>query len=559
MTSVKLDIDPSKLYSRGDGINGSHKHNGPQGYTSYEYTKSYGGSFELELLSYESEKYLYFLPPKGKISKVTTYFKNTGNILLAVQITTEKDRNYYYVRKDARKDVDDKSEFDEFVENGKNRLSDQDIRTILQKVEASTKLDYKTLPKDIREKFWRKNDATVDINRYPADGIVKPDGKSYYYTSEVGRRVDLVETRYPDRDGVYRKLTHTPKDGELGTIKYDGGFQILKPEPIQKSNISVYYWIYDEIYYRPLILQFFHESSSVYYTTTNGFRWNETKDINDSNLREELNKQNCKRRGAHAINISEKSESYQCPSCKNYQLNILLDREKQYYIHGYQMTENKAPPSIFRFFEDTREQTGFPFVTGINNICRYATPKVILDASKTETTEATYNPRRNTLKFKVSKKDIDQSYAQYIHNKDDSGSSRLKDIEHKGVSLGVKSEDILTEVSIFYLDGDAQYDKPLLVELVASENKYTYYRKARFYANTWTKIANQETNRLEEDNLKTELEKLKKIHFPDPSSDVVTIVGASLGTVGTEITTVIGIWKRKAILSAITMLFSTAV
>ncbi|AFZ79739.1 hypothetical protein BEWA_025880 [Theileria equi strain WA] len=455
--------------------------------------------------------------------------------------------------------------------------------------------------------------VTIDIRKYPGDTHVREDGKGgHYYTNEDGKRVNLAVEDYPDRDGTYTKFTHIPADGELGDIKYDGGFQIIIPAPTQGSNISVYYWKYDKIHYTPLVIQSTCEDTSVYYTTNNGLIWRKHGSIDANNLKKNLDEQNCERNRAHAMDISNRGSytrnPYNCPSCKKYKIYSFIDLKSQCIVHDI----IGGSSFISRFFEGEVEQTGFTQLTGISDINvywskgpinkplliyffmnkqhrykrylgdtdwevetsldkspwinypqdvqsllnQYTTPKVILDASYTDENKATYKPRRNTLNFKVSKKDVYQTnYLQYSHfryeedSESESKPFKLKNIEHKGKLLGISSEDLLTEVSVFYWNGDAQHNKPLLVELVVSgRNKYTYYRKANFYAKAWSKITNQETNRLE-DELKTTLDDLKIIHFPESSPDVVTIVGASLGTVGTVITTVIGIWKWPAIMS----------
>ncbi|EKX72315.1 hypothetical protein BEWA_047800 [Theileria equi strain WA] len=610
-----LDIDPNKLSEPGDGINGSQKHDGPQGYTSYEYTKSGGESFELRFISYENEKYLPFLPPKGKISKVTIYYANRGTILLAVQIATEKDRNYYYICKDVSKTVDEDSEFYEFVENGKKRLTNQDIRTILQKVETN-KFYYEQLSNDLRGKLWRKNDSTVDISRYPGGSgnkKVRQDAKGgYYYTNEVGVRVNLTVENYPDRDGSYTKLTHTPENGELGTIKHGRGFYFLRPEPTDESSVSVYYWKYDTTHEKVLLIQLGDGDPSVYYTTsssTNGIVWknDEHSKIKEDSLKE-LNKQNCLRNEAHAINISEKSESYQCPSCTKYKIDILLDREKQYYIHSFTVTKNKESPSISRFFEGDLEQTGFPFVAGMNNICvywsedsskpsliyffiggyhwysrylgetfweketslknsqaseksnipnilkKYATPKVILDASHTEEGKTTYSPRRNTLTFRVSKDTVEQSYSQYTHSKyQDNKGFKLKNIEHKGNLLGINSDDLLTDVTVFYWNKDENHYKPLLIELkLQTPTTYKYYQKLGKNV-VWTEYPRSEaTTQLLNEDLKKELDRLKEIHFPDSGLGTGAKAGIGIASVlggGTAIG--VTVWKWPSILSFI--------
>ncbi|EKX73291.1 hypothetical protein BEWA_053460 [Theileria equi strain WA] len=454
--------------------------------------------------------------------------------------------------------------------------------------------------------------VTIDIGKRPegsGNKKVRQDAKGgYYYTNEVGVRVNLTVENYPDRDGSYTKLTHTPENGELGTIKHGRGFYFLRPEPTDESSVSVYYWKYDTSHEKVLLIQLGDGDPSVYYTTsssTNGIVWknDEHSKIKEDSLKE-LNKQNCLRNEAHAINISEKSESYQCPSCTKYKIDILLDREKQYYIHSFTVTKNKESPSISRFFEGDLEQTGFPFVAGMNNICvywssgrssaplliyffiggyhwysrylgethweiekslknsqaseksniptilkKYATPKVILDASKTETGNGTYNPRRNTLTFRVSKDTVEQSYAQYIHNKDDSGSFRLKDIEHQGIPLDINSEDLLAEVSIFYWDGDNNRDKPLLIELkLQSQATYKYYQKLGKNV-VWTEYSRSEetTQQLTEDPLKKKLDELYAIHFP---SNLSTILGASFGSgIGGTGLGALAVWKGPALLA----------
>ncbi|EKX73358.1 hypothetical protein BEWA_054140 [Theileria equi strain WA] len=150
--------------------------------------------------------------------------------------------------------------------------------------------------------------VTVDISRYPGglgDQVKQDDKGGLYY--EIGGKVLLTDEWFPDPEGTYRKITHTPKDGQnISKISKGGQDQILSPGNLsQYSSVSVYYWGQDHHCSKPLLIQL--GSGNEYYKyVSSGNSWNKDGSITSSTLREKLDKQNCSRNKAHIINLEER-------------------------------------------------------------------------------------------------------------------------------------------------------------------------------------------------------------------------------------------------------------
>ncbi|AFZ79827.1 hypothetical protein BEWA_026760 [Theileria equi strain WA] len=210
----------------------------------------------------------------------------------------------------------------------------------------------------------------IEISKRPenVNGVQKDkEGCSY----EVGDgQVLLTDDWYPDPEGIYRRITHTPKDG--WTISKIKNLQqnLNTFEGLEKhKSVSVYYWNSD--YKKPLLIQL-GTGDNDYYTTKNGDNnWNKSQGINPGTLREELDKQNCNKNNAHIIDLKEKDQdgNYNCPSgCNSQKINVSYSGNSYktafYSGRGYNF-------SVTSFKHNSSLQHGLPSLKDVREIRVY--------------------------------------------------------------------------------------------------------------------------------------------------------------------------------------------
>ncbi|AFZ79898.1 hypothetical protein BEWA_027470 [Theileria equi strain WA] len=417
--------------------------------------------------------------------------------------------------------------------------------------------------------------VSVNIGKHPKN--VKQDENGYYYTDDSGGRVNLTDEWYPDPEGTYRKLTHTPEsNAKISAIVCSGSQQNGFEEASLPDCglISVYYWSLDNTCSKPLLIQL--GSGNTYYITEGGDGWKNQSDINDTNLRKKLNKQNCKRNQAHTIDLSNKGNTtYSCPSCR---ASIRVYNSGSY---GGITSYGHAITSISGFKDNTDDQIGLPSLKDVSSVTvfwsksggiplliahqngwhnwyrrnsdtvntwsevsqydrptgpsdedgnmqkllqrNYYYPSIIIDLSRP--TNATYSDKGTGIDITVRSTSVYGGYHMFEHSLR-GGLFKLNGVQHteqtnlNGITsdgeLGRKLESI---TACYYGDHPSEEKRLLLVELVVSERetKYKYYYRTTKGADSWTKLdrSEGETTRLKDNSLKEELERLKKEHFPD--------------------------------------------
>ncbi|EKX72850.1 hypothetical protein BEWA_014090 [Theileria equi strain WA] len=449
--------------------------------------------------------------------------------------------------------------------------------------------------------------VTVDINNRPGGGEVQQDGKGYYYEIDGGR-VLLTDDWYPDLEGTYRKLTHTPAGGcTIGDIKKGGIPQTGFPDLAVYSTISIFYWELDSSYSNPLVIQL-GEGNNEYYKH-DGSTW--SKDIEATgNLREELNKQNCKKNNAHIVNLSQKKSGYNCPSCNTgTKINVsyssiasiisstyTIPGARSASISGFKHNNNwqaglppiknlrkvivywsttssnkpllsatqSRPPKYFRRNSDN-ENAWIENTTGQSALPNGETPQIIPNLSGKANT--TYNYQGTNIPVTVRSSSLGDCYYRYQHSLC-GGPFRITRITHgTGATLnGIDSTDPLVSVTAYYFGTSPTLDKLLLVELSIKNNQttYKYFHRQTKGADRWSLYPESGggTAKLSEDKLKATLDTLYSIQFPaeqTDSQDIGQQIGAFFkrteGIITATVTPGIGgtiglaVWKGPALLA----------
>ncbi|EKX72266.1 hypothetical protein BEWA_047310 [Theileria equi strain WA] len=402
------------------------------------------------------------------------------------------------------------------------------------------------------------NSVTIDISKNPKSGVQTDNGGGYYYESNSGR-VDLTDDWYPDPEGTYRKFVHTLKDGKIGNINNGGtpqnGFGTLTTY----TSVSVYYWSRDNSFSNPLLIQL-GTGDNEYYASADGTSWAKDHEASTSKLRDSLNKQNCGKNNAHIIKISEKSSGgYKCPMCSK---DIQLSYQNQSGYDHYRHTISDSF-SVTSFRDGNDWQLGLPSLRDISHIQVYCDStsrgKLLLIYydhgghnwfKRNTSTENTWSGFPNdkvlellnsdnyypkiTIKLSTSagksysdngilitmrSSHIGDGYRKHEHSLC-GGLFELNGITHKNVPLtDIKSTSLLLSISAYYYGENLTGEKNLLLVELRSSGRgttYNYYQRITKDAKNWTQlpITEKETDQLTGNNLRTELDRLKKEHFP---------------------------------------------
>ncbi|EKX73350.1 hypothetical protein BEWA_054060 [Theileria equi strain WA] len=451
-----------------------------------------------------------------------------------------------------------------------------------------------------------KKEVTIDITKRPEN--TQNDGKGgYYYESNSGR-VNLTEEWYPDLEGTYIKLTHTPKNpkekitGIFYSRSKQNGFEQANLSSCE--SISVFYWSLDSTRTKPLLIQL-GERDNEYYTNNRGNTWTKNGDINDANtLRQKLDEQNCLKNGAHLIDIGQKGSgrNYNCPSCSQQKLRVYYSSGPGTPYYGHHI-RNSFPGSLSGFKNGSSWPSGLPSVQNVKFIFVYwnrsvpslivaqsrperyfrinagnlkswievsdkstdvATPTLALDLSKTD---GKY-PYRNTnakIIVAVLLSHIGGGYYRLQYSLRGS-LFNVKSVSHNDTQLsGIDSTDLLLSVSAYYLgDSPESLDRLLLVELsinATHHTTYKYFHRETKGAKVWSKYLGSGggTTRLQGNALKRALDELKNIHFPDPppsiGKQIADFFQKTEGIITASVTPGIGgliglgIWKGPALIA----------
>ncbi|EKX73860.1 hypothetical protein BEWA_038980 [Theileria equi strain WA] len=224
MTTVNLDIGPKKRNETQAGVKGALNSNPIlNGYDRYEYVKNLEGTFTLSGLSYGGQKFTLIVTTSiQNVSKVVVYFRQAGDTLLTIRVSTAV-RHYYYTNHRVGQPINRIAEFDEFVTvKGKVLNESTNIKEILDSVVKNKRLNYDDLSDGIKEKLWRAAAVIFDLsktsNRYNSD-VTNAEVNVTFSTK--------IEKKYPK---IQHNPTYTPfyikgiKNTDGGNIDVPGGF-----------------------------------------------------------------------------------------------------------------------------------------------------------------------------------------------------------------------------------------------------------------------------------------------------------------------------------------------
>ncbi|AFZ80799.1 hypothetical protein BEWA_002060 [Theileria equi strain WA] len=399
--------------------------------------------------------------------------------------------------------------------------------------------------------------VTIDINNRPGGGVEKDD-KGYYYESDGGGIVNLTSAWYPELEGTYRKLTHTPKNGQkISTINKGGTPQEGFTDLSSYSSVSVYYWSGDNGFSKPLLIQL-GTGDNECYTTTNGNNWGKDSGITSGNLREKLNKQNCGKNKAHVVDLSQKknNHNYQCPGCQIQRINVFYSsiasiissthsigrsisvtsfKNSDTWQRGLPSLKDVSTVMVYwngygntpliiaqqagkqRFFRKNKDYVNswIEVSTGQNDLPDGETPTLAtLDLSRPA---GTYNDGVGNINVTVRNGSIGDGYWRYQYSLC-GGLFKVTQVSHNNALLtGVSSQDPLYSISAYYYADILDLEKLLLIELRSSgSSKYTYvyFHRSSKAADEWSNYPESggETTRLQGNDL---TQKLKKEQLPD--------------------------------------------
>ncbi|AFZ79861.1 hypothetical protein BEWA_027100 [Theileria equi strain WA] len=349
--------------------------------------------------------------------------------------------------------------------------------------------------------------------------------KKYYYENKNGKI--FLELKTLDTIPGYRTITHYKKDGKITEIKKDG--KILEGfGNLSASRITAYYWTGDYLYKTPPIIQLNDDYD--FYVFEKDNKWKKDDSILYANLRETLERQNCKRNKAHHVNMKRKKfpKKYKCltKGC-----GVEIEEIFTPYQDYAQSLHKISDGSLTRFNESIFEQYGLPSFESVKEVYVFFYPKgsgtpflmyfkdlekwyrrndndltkwyemmddykpkgdgkdkeilksffakyiprITIDADYYNEGEKTYKADSHTIT--VTKKTIGKDFYQFTHSGGDNKPFLIKDVLKNGKEQGVKLDDTLTSLSFFYLGEDPKGKDYLLAETLKhrSSSRYIYY------------------------------------------------------------------------------------
>ncbi|EKX72842.1 hypothetical protein BEWA_014010 [Theileria equi strain WA] len=186
-------------------------------------------------------------------------------------------------------------------------------------------------------------------------------------------QVQVTQSTY---ETVYNKLTHKLPGKKLRVLSTKSGstntpFDLPNVHITPYSEAHVYFWTGDANHEKPLLISLSSETSSKHYKYGSG-KWKlESGEINDGNLKQNLDQENCDRNDAHIVNISyDGGSGYNCPSCGSKW--VLVSRYGTRYSYSH---HNLAGSSIRRFKDRDKDQVGLPSLKGTSQVYVYQYPK----------------------------------------------------------------------------------------------------------------------------------------------------------------------------------------
>ncbi|EKX73004.1 hypothetical protein BEWA_015650 [Theileria equi strain WA] len=452
----------------------------------------------------------------------------------------------------------------------------------------------------------------IDIGKKAQKGNgVEQDENGYHYTSSNGGTVNLTDDWFPEPEGTYRKFTHTPKGGKIGSI--NSGNQGLNTFTglATYNSVSVFYWSDDNTFRNPLLIQLGSENDD-YYTDPEGDNtWSKQSGVHNGTLRKTLDKENCKRNYAHVLDISKKNNTnYNCPSCDTgTKINVSYSSVASIISSAYTIPGARSPFSVTSFKNDNNWQAGLPSLKDVKNVkviwssyvgnnkpLLSVTPQtgnkryfrrnaengnawIEVTASQSslpngETpTLATLDLSRHAgtytngdVKITVRVSHIGDGYYRYQYSLC-GGPFRATKVQNNSSTLsGIEYLDgTLDSISAYYFGSTTEPPNLLLVELRSQGGKnYNYFCRETKDAHTWSPCLGSggETGKqLVGSSLKQTLDAIRKVQFPDPpksiGQQILDFLNSTSGKITEGVTgglaTVglggLGIWKGPALIA----------
>lgn len=199
----------------------------------------------------------------------------------------------------------------------------------------------------------------ININKVPGIGGVTSKGRDTYSYSINSIQVTIKVEECTSEITKYKKLSYTPNSGKISKIKKGG-------VPLNEFNnalqdvttVSVYYWTGDREYKTPLLVQPGTEKTYYYYNTTREAKWEKDSQA-PNDLKDKLDKQNCKRNKAHQIELNNKDNNNKETSCNAKGCN------QKFYIESTQKSEYTK----YQFKPKTSDNVQYMYFTsGYNGI-----------------------------------------------------------------------------------------------------------------------------------------------------------------------------------------------
>ncbi|EKX72136.1 hypothetical protein BEWA_046000 [Theileria equi strain WA] len=192
-------------------------------------------------------------------------------------------------------------------------------------------------------------------------------------------RKDVISIRLHATTGNLQKYVHTPDLLAmivLSTNDVNGGIPFyVKNLLTHYVSASVYFWNEDQNNERPLLLELYHGASVYFKITPDGKKWI-NDNITTSNINRVLDKENCRRNGAHQIDISKNvSNDYKClnPEC-NVNIEVSALSISDYSRSDHHISGRSSTISVVKFKDNGVEQTGLPSVKGVQYITVFFYP-----------------------------------------------------------------------------------------------------------------------------------------------------------------------------------------
>ncbi|EKX73060.1 hypothetical protein BEWA_016210 [Theileria equi strain WA] len=209
--------------------------------------------------------------------------------------------------------------------------------------------------------------------------------KGVYTYTYKGRTIKISEEK-PEKLPGYKVTRHQKTTGEScslyhGAIEFHGFVDLIK-----YTDVYVYFWEGDDDYKVPLVIQL-GDADNYYISDVNSTKWKRAygitfRTLKNDTLKNLLDQENCKKNGAHVMDISKGKEGpYKCPlSTCNKEIFAASFEKAPSYEHSLKFIGS----SVTRFEKKGKVQKGLPFPRKVD--CFY----IYLDLEKNEDTLLIY-------------------------------------------------------------------------------------------------------------------------------------------------------------------------